>query len=174
MISFSPEKKKLLKTIADSSENGCEMKKVKLGASNDIIINQNSSVKKVNPSFPKQSYDVPVTSLASVIYELPLNQRVSVAGMIYDLSPEMTDEKGGVIFNYKKAMLKDDEDSIPIQLRDRSIFNKVQDRSCYRLNHMMINIFQQEKYLRSTQITTIVDADIDVNPPTDEDIAEVK
>lgn len=174
MVSFSPEKRKLLKAIVDSTEEGCEMKKVKLGGSNDFIINQNSYIRKVKPSFAKHSYDVPISTLASVIYELPLYQRVSVAGMIYNISPEMTDEKKGTIFTFKRAMLKDNEESIPIQLIDKTIFNKVQDKTCYRFNHMMINTFEQEKYLKSTKVTTIVDTDVVVDPPTNDHIAEVK
>lgn len=39
-------------------------------------------------------------------------------GLIYNISDEMTDEKRGKTLNYKRAMLKDNEDSILIQLTD--------------------------------------------------------
>lgn len=60
VVSFDTEKRKLLQTIVNSTDEDCEIKNSKLGASNDIIINQNWAVKKVKLSFPKASRDVPV------------------------------------------------------------------------------------------------------------------
>ena len=64
----------------------------------------------------------------------------------------MTDEKGGGSgggggLNYKRAMLKENQDLIPIQLIDQKIFSKVQEGSCYRFNHLIVSSFNQEKYL---------------------------
>ena len=38
VASFSPEKRKLLKLLVNSNEEGCEIKKPKLSSSNDLII----------------------------------------------------------------------------------------------------------------------------------------
>ena len=38
VASFSPEKRKLLKILVNSNEEGCEIKKPKLSSSNDLII----------------------------------------------------------------------------------------------------------------------------------------
>ena len=48
VVSFSPEKRKLLQSIVDSTNEGCEIKKSKMGSSDDIIINQHSAIKKLN------------------------------------------------------------------------------------------------------------------------------
>ena len=155
MVSFSPEKRKLLQSIDDSTNEGCEIKKSKMGSSDDIIINQHSAIKKIKPSFPKHDQNIPISSLFAVVNELPLYQRVAVVDMVYNISEEIEDTKGERIFKYKRATLKDNEDSITIQLINPNIFNSVEEKKIYRFNHMMINIFQQEKYLRSTQTTTV-------------------
>ena len=93
--------------------------------------------------------------------------------MIYNISDEMTDEKGVKVLNYKRALLKDNQDSILIQLFNQKIFSNMQEGSHYRFSYTIISSFNQEKYLRSTQITTIADTDIEISPPIDDDIAEV-
>ena len=59
----------------------------------------------------------------------------------------MTDEKGARGLNYMRAMLKENQDLIPIQLIDLKIFSNVQERLCYRFNHLIVSSFNQEKYL---------------------------
>lgn len=59
----------------------------------------------------------------------------------------MTDEKGARGLNYKRAMLKENQDLIPIQLINLKIFSNVQEGSCYRFNHLIVSSFNQEKYL---------------------------
>lgn len=85
----------------------------------------------------------------------------------------MIDEKRGKVLNYKRATLKDNQDSVLIQLIDNKIFSKAQEGSHYRFNHMIISRFNQEKYLWCTQITTIAVTDIEVSQPTDDDIVEI-
>ena len=126
-----------------------------MGSSDDIIINQHSAIKKIKPSFPKHDQNIPISSLTAVVNELPLYERVAVVGMVYNISDEIEDTKGERIFKYKRATLKDNEDSITTQLINPNIFNSVEEKKIYRFNHKMINIFQQEKYLRSTQTTTV-------------------
>ena len=76
---------------------------------------------------------------------------------------------------YKRANLKDNEDSIAIQLINPNIFNRVEEKNIYRFNHMMINIFQQGKYLRSTQITTVsLTPDTQIEPPLADEMLKVK
>ena len=175
MVSFSPEKRKLLQSIVDSTNEGCEIKKSKMGSSDDIIINQHSAIKKIKPSFPKHDQNIPISSLTAVVNELPLYKRVAVVGMVYNISEEIEDTKGERIFKYKRATLKDNEDSIAIQLINPNIFNSVEEKKIYRFNHMMINIFQQEKYLRSTQTTTVSLApDTQIEPPLNDEMLKVK
>ena len=72
-----------------------------MGSSDDIIINQHSAIKKIKPSFPKHDQNIPISSLTVVVNELPL---------------------------YKRATLKDNEDSITIQLINPNIFNSVEEK----------------------------------------------
>ena len=94
MVSFSPEKRKLLQSIVDSANEGCEIKKSKMGSSDDIIINQHSAIKTIKPSFPKHDQNIPISSLTAVVNELPLYKRVAVVGMVYNISEEIEDTKG--------------------------------------------------------------------------------
>ena len=146
-----------------------------MGSSDDIIINQHSAIKKIKPSFPKHNQNIPILSLTVVVNELPLYKRVTVVGMAYNISEEIEDTKGERIFKYKRATLKDNQDSITIQLINPNIFKSVEEKTIYRFNHMMINIFQQEKYLRSTQITTVSLApDTQIEPPLADEMLKVK
>ena len=165
---------KLLQSIVDSTNEGCEIKKSKMGSSDDIIINQHSTIKKIKPSFPKHQ-NIPISSLTAVVNELPLYKRVAVVGMVYNISEEIEDTKGEQIFKYKRATLKDNEGTITIQLINPNIFNSVEEKKIYRFNHMMINIFQQEKYLRSTQTTTVSLApDTQIEQPLADEMLRVK
>ena len=175
MVSFSPEKRKLLQSIADSTNEGCEIKKSKMGSSDDIIINQHSAIKKIKLSFPKHDQNIPISSLTAVVNELPLYKRVAVVGMVYNISEEIEDTKGKRIFKYKRVTQKDNEDSLTIQLINPNIFNSVEEKKNYRFNHMMINIFQQEKYLRSTQTTTVSLApDTQIEPPLADEMLKIR
>ena len=100
---------------------------------------------------------------------------MAVVGIVYNISEEIEDTKGERIFKYKRATLKDNEDSITIQLINPNIFNSVEEKKIYRFNHMMINIFQQEKYLRSTQTTAVSLApDTQIEPPLADEMLKVK
>ena len=130
---------------------------------------------KTQPSFPKHDQNIPISLLTAVVNELPLYKRVAVVGMVYNISEEIEDTKGERIFKYKRATLKDNEDSITIQLINPNIFNSIEEKKISRFNHMMINIFQQEKYLRSTQTTTVSLApDTQIEPPLADEMLKVK
>ena len=72
VASFSPEQRKLLKTIVNSNEQCCETKKPMLSSSNDLIINQNTAIRKMTPNFFKHALNVPITPLVTTINALPL------------------------------------------------------------------------------------------------------
>ena len=128
MVSFSPEKRKLLQSIADSTNEGCEIKKSKMGSSDDIIINQHTAIEKIKPNFPEHDQNIPISSLTAVVNELPLHKRVAVVGMVYNICEEIEDIKGEQIFKYKRVTLKDNQDSITIQLINPNIFNSVEEK----------------------------------------------
>ena len=71
-------------------------------------------------------------------------------------------------------MLKDNEHSTPIQLINQNIFNNVQEKTYYRLTHMMVSIFQQEKNFGTTQITTTSETNNEITAPSDDAIPEIK
>ena len=94
--------------------------------------------------------------------------------MVYNISEEIEDTKGERVFKYKRATLKDNQDSITIQLINPNNFNSVEEKKT-RFNHMIINIFPQEKYLRSTQITTVSLApDTQIEPSLADEMLKVK
>ena len=128
VVSFIPEKRKLLQSIVDSTNEGCEIKKSRMGSSDDIIINQHSAIKKIKPSFPKHDQNIPILSLTAVVNELPLYKRVAVVGMAYNISEEIEDTKGERIFKYKRATLKNNQHSITIQLINPNFFNSVEEK----------------------------------------------
>ena len=71
------------------NEEGCDT-----SSSNDLIINQDTAIRKMKPSFHKNALGVPIRPSVTIIKVLPLYQRASTLGLIYNISDETIDKKG--------------------------------------------------------------------------------
>ena len=115
VVSYSPGKWNILLELEDSDEAGCELHQIKTGKI-DYIMEANTTIKKKKLSFPKQEISMSLHTLNKIIHECQLYQRIAKEGVIYQISSEQSDVKGQKFFQYKKAMLKDSNDTIETEI----------------------------------------------------------
>ena len=82
--------------------------------------------------------------------------------MIYQILSEQSDVKGQKFFQFKKAVLKDSNDIVEIQIVGKKLYNLLEEKKCYKLEYLMIIAFNQCKYLRTTTMTKITNTTLDV------------
>ena len=63
--------------------------------------------------------------------------------MIYQISSEQSDINGQKFFQYKKAMLKDSNDTTKIQIVGKKLWNLLEERKCYKLELTSANTSEQ-------------------------------
>ena len=131
----------------------------------DYIMKANVTIKKKKLSFLKQEISMPLHALNEIINECQLYQRIATEGMTYQISSEQSNVKGQKFFQYKKAMLRDSSDTIEIQIVGKKLFSLLEEKKCYKLDHLMITAFNQCKYLRTTPMTKITNIILDVAEP---------
>ena len=107
VVSFSQEKHKLIKTLNDT-DAGCQIKKAKLSETNDILLTDYTTVKKVSPPFTKRNTKMDLQTLEKVNNEIVLFQRISTKGMIYGLGELEYVEMNGPQLPLTECMLKDE------------------------------------------------------------------
>ena len=59
-------------------------------------------------------------------------------------------------------MLKDSNDAIEIQIVGKKLYKLLEEKKCYKLEHLMITAFNECKYLRTTLMTKITNITLDV------------
>ena len=84
VVSFSLEKHKLLEKI-QNQDTGCESKRFRLNSKNEIIKNDYTSVREVQPNFQKIEKKRQFVTIAHINDELELYDIVNVTGIIYNL-----------------------------------------------------------------------------------------
>ena len=130
VVSFSQEKHKLIKTLNDT-DAGCQIKKVKLSETNDILLTDYTTVKKVSPTFTKRNTKMDIQTLEKVNNEIVLFQRISTKGMIYGLGELEYVEMNGQQLPLTKCMLKDETSTIPLTIYGKELIAKVKNDSVY-------------------------------------------
>ena len=89
----------------------------------DYIMEANVTIKKKKLSFLKQEISMPLHELNEIINECQLYQSIATEGMTYQISSEQSNVKGQKFFQYKKAMLRDSNDTIEIQIVGKKLFS---------------------------------------------------
>ena len=86
VVSFSPEKCKLLSKIQSKNTN-CELRKCRSNSKEEIIINDYISVKEIELTFEKKEKKRSFVSVAFVNNEAQLYDIVNITGFVYNESP---------------------------------------------------------------------------------------
>ena len=115
VVSFSPEKHKLLEKI-QNQDTGCKLKKLRLNSKIEIIVNDYTSVREVQPNFRKIEKKRQFVTIAHIKNEPELYDIVNVTGIVYNLESVKTADKNEKKIHLRKATLQDKTDDIPITI----------------------------------------------------------
>ena len=62
-------------------------------------------------------------------------------------------------------MLKNTNDTLEIQIVGKKLYSLLEEKKCYKLEHLMITAFNPCKYLRTPPMTKITNITLDVPEP---------
>ena len=75
----------------------------------------------------------------------------------------------------KRGTIKDKTGKIPTTFCGTELINKVTEKSCYRLDHLLVTKFQNQRLVKPTERTKIQKVEShEIEPPNDEDEVEQK
>ena len=86
-VSFSPEKHALLERLGQKKQ-GCEMKNIKIGSNNDILVTDYTSVYESTPKFEMRGEKVKISTVEEINTKVLIYERVSVCGIIFNLGED--------------------------------------------------------------------------------------
>ena len=110
VVSFSPEKHKLLLKIQAKNTN-CELGKCRSNSKEETIINGYTSVKEIEPTFEKKEKKHSFVPVTIVNNEAELYNVLNITGFVYNVSPIEIVEKNEQKISLRKASLKDLKDT---------------------------------------------------------------
>ena len=97
----------------------------------------NITIKQKKLSIPKQEISILLHSLNEIITEYKLYQRISTEAKIYQISSEQSDVKSQTFFLYKKAILKNSNDTIKFQIYGKKLFSLLEEKNCYKFEDLL-------------------------------------
>ena len=150
VVSFSPEKHKLLEKI-QNQDTGCELKRFPLNSKNEIIINDYTSVREVQPNFQKIEKKRQFVTIAHINDESELYDIVNVTGIIYNLETLDKIEKK---IHLLKATLQDKTDDIPISIFGDLVNQINNEGMTVTLTDLRVSKYMTTRLLKSTDTTT--------------------
>ena len=114
-----------------------------------------TTIKNKKLSFLKQGTSMPLHTSKKIINEYQLYQRIATEKIIYQISCEQLDVKDQKFFQYKKAVVKDSNSTIKIQTVGKKLYSLLKQKTCYKLEHLIItpNTSEQHLWLKSPNIT---------------------
>ncbi|XP_057310970.1 uncharacterized protein LOC130648873 isoform X1 [Hydractinia symbiolongicarpus] len=138
-VCFSPEKHKLVSEV-HKDLTGCEIKKYKRSDTNDIIITDFSSVKKLAPSFELQTPEVVLKTIPAILNESMLYEIVNTKAYLYELSEtKALTDKNGKNMSYRNAILIDEtSEKLPITFYNEQC-GQVKNKETYILTELRVS-----------------------------------
>ena len=170
---FSPEKRKLVEKIC-SDHTGCEIKKFKLSSSSDnILITDFASIKKVDISFPCQDIPKQYYTIAEINNECSLYDIVNTKGYLCNLTPQMKTEKDGKTLCYREVTLKDESDVIGVTLFGKA-GDDINDKKSYSLQNVRISKYKCQRLLKTTDSSKLEQCNLDIESIDTSDLDSTK
>ena len=160
-VCFSPEKQKLIESIATDEDHntGCELVNVKKSDNGDLLVTHFTSVKRVKLNFEKPALIISYSTVTEIMNEKPTYAIINVKGTKFNL--EETNQKvckNGKILQLRKAMFKDSTDCIPIIFFDKNVSN-ISEAKSYQIINVCVSLFQAQRVLKTIDTTEIIKDD---------------
>lgn len=154
-VCFSPEKHKLVSEV-HKDLTGCEIKKYKRSDTNDIIITDFSSVKKLAPSFELQTPEVVLKTIPAILNESMLYEIVNTKAYLYELSEtKALTDKNGKNMSYRNAILIDEtSEKLPITFYNEQC-GQVKNKETYILTELRVSKYMNNRFLKATPFTKL-------------------
>jgi len=152
-VCFSPEKHELISEI-EKEQAGCELRKAKVSASNDIMITDFTSVRKTKINFPKESLKLDFSTIASINNEKSLYERVNVKGIVLEVSDNEQTEIDGKPIDLRKTVIGDNTGSITLTLF-ANLVNMLKPGHAYTMQNLRVSKYQSQRLLKTTDVSKI-------------------
>ena len=112
---FSPDKHKLLKVIEQENDS-CEIKWFEKTESNDILITDYTTIKRMKLDFMQPIYNAVFQKNSMGGNKLPLFDMINVKGKVCNIEVLETVSKDNKLLKFKKGSLKNKIDSMLLKL----------------------------------------------------------
>ena len=152
VVSFLPEKHKHLPKIK-AKHSKCELRKCCSNSKEEIIINDYTSVKEIEPIFEKKENKRSLVSVLFVNNEAQLYDVVSITGFVYNVSPIETAEKTEQQIRLRKASLKEHTNEISITSFGHLV-EKVEEQTMFSLTDIRLSKYMDIRLLKTTETAT--------------------
>ena len=149
-VCFSAQKCNLVKAISDEN-SCCEIKKFRRSSTDDIMIGEYSSVKKINPLFAKPQHTPQFTTISAILNECQLFQIVNCKGVICRLRPVACTASGT---KFKPATIVDETGSTRINIGKEHTSNIV-EKQHFAFTDLKISKYQSLRVLKTNVFSTI-------------------
>ena len=149
-VCFSAQKFNLVKAISDEN-SCCEIKKFRRSDTDDIMIGEYSSVKKINPLFAKPQHTPQFTTILAILNECQLFQTVNCKGVICRLRPVACTASGT---KFKPAAIVDETGSMRINIGEEHTSNIV-EKQYFAFTDLKISKYQSLRVLKTNVFSTI-------------------
>ena len=172
VVSFSPEKHKLLQKI-EHNNTGCELKKFRYSDKHEIIINHNTLVREIQPTFRKIERKPKFFTVAHINNESQVYEIVNVTAIIYNVSPIEIVETEDKTHYLRKATLQDTTDKIPVtifgDLVNNELVNTVEENPItIVITELRVSQYMNTRLLKTTEASTITESLRNIYVPRDE------
>ena len=149
VVSFSPEKRKLLSKIQAKNTN-CELRKCRSNSKDKIIINDYTSVKEIEITCEKKENKRNFVSAAFVNKEAQLYDALNIIRFVYNVSSIQIVEKNEQQISLRKASLKDHTVEISITFFG-NLAEKVPEQTTFSLTDLRVSKYMNTRLLKTTK-----------------------
>ena len=157
-VSFSLEKQDLLFNISNESSQhiGVEIKKFKPSTeSNDLQVTNFTKIKKRKLEFEPRLLNLNITKISTIINETGLNEIVHIEGVVFDLKEEKVKFKDGREIRIQECKVKDDTAIIKLTIFG-DLIDEVNENSSCKISYLRVAKYDYERYLKTTESSTVV------------------
>ena len=130
-----------------------ELKKIKI-EENNVVVPSHTLITEVDQSFEMEEVDLNFRLIKDIIFKEKLFTRVSIVALLHSLTEsevKMT-SKGSI--KLRKAIAMDNDNEVGITFFEETGENLVEGGT-YEITHLMINVFSNEKIIKTTERTNV-------------------
>ncbi|XP_066936772.1 uncharacterized protein [Clytia hemisphaerica] len=149
-VCYDLDRRPLLEKFNKESNSCCLLNAEK--SDNDVIILDDTIIKQKKVAFDNKTFEPQITSLMSVLQEIPIWARVSVLGRIYDLQDTSSSSKQKTKLREAKII---DQSNVSRQITFFDHFDEVDEGKVYKITNVMVAKYDKKKVLKVSENSSI-------------------